>query len=196
MVAAIHLGPLKLFFAKQQTFISMLYIPKHCFLSVKLVSYWGFPGGISGEELQSICSQKSCAWLEQLMWLGCKKSMKSSTWRKRGWGLLPSWSGTLADLGVLQNLTLRLLLLLPQVFKSLICGQKIQKELGLHPSLQNRMSQLFLCSFGLPWWLRRKSVCLQCRRPGFNPWVGKIPGEGNDNPLQYSCLENSKDRGI
>ena len=22
----------------------------------------------------------------------------------------------------------------------------------------------------LPWWL-----CLQCRRPGFNPWVGKIP---------------------
>ena len=27
----------------------------------------------------------------------------------------------------------------------------------------------------LPWWLRRKSVCLQCGRPGFNSWVGKIP---------------------
>ena len=26
---------------------------------------------------------------------------------------------------------------------------------------------------GLPWWLRWESVCLQCRRPGFNPWVGK-----------------------
>ena len=24
---------------------------------------------------------------------------------------------------------------------------------------------------------------------------GRIPGEGNDNPLQYSCLENSMDRG-
>ena len=24
-------------------------------------------------------------------------------------------------------------------------------------------------------WLRRQSACLQCRRPGFNPWVGKIP---------------------
>ena len=24
---------------------------------------------------------------------------------------------------------------------------------------------------------------------------GKSPGEGNDNPLQYSCLENSMDRG-
>ena len=23
-------------------------------------------------------------------------------------------------------------------------------------------------------------------------WVGKIPGEGNGKPLQYSCLENSK----
>ena len=25
--------------------------------------------------------------------------------------------------------------------------------------------------------------------------LGRIPGEGNDNPLQYSCLENSMDRG-
>ena len=28
---------------------------------------------------------------------------------------------------------------------------------------------------GLLWWLRRQSVCLQCGRPGFDPWVGKIP---------------------
>ena len=27
----------------------------------------------------------------------------------------------------------------------------------------------------LPWWLRGYSVCLQCGRPGFDPWVGKIP---------------------
>ena len=39
------------------------------------------------------------------------------------------------------------------------------------------------------------SVCLQCGRPGFNPWVRKSPGEGNGNPLQYSCLENPMDRG-
>ena len=26
-----------------------------------------------------------------------------------------------------------------------------------------------------PWWHRRWSVCLQCGRPGFDPWVGKIP---------------------
>ena len=25
--------------------------------------------------------------------------------------------------------------------------------------------------------------------------LGRFPGEGNGNPLQYSCLENSVDRG-
>ena len=29
----------------------------------------------------------------------------------------------------------------------------------------------------------------------FSPWVGKIPGERNGNPLQYSCLGNSMNRG-
>ena len=29
----------------------------------------------------------------------------------------------------------------------------------------------------------------------FDPWVGKIPGVGNDNPFLYSCVENSLDRG-
>ena len=28
---------------------------------------------------------------------------------------------------------------------------------------------------GLPWWLRWLRVCLQCGRPGFHPWVRKIP---------------------
>ena len=27
------------------------------------------------------------------------------------------------------------------------------------------------------------------------PGSGRFPGEGNDNPLQFSCLENSMDRG-
>ena len=27
------------------------------------------------------------------------------------------------------------------------------------------------------------------------PALGRSPGEGNDNPLQYSCLENPMDRG-
>ena len=30
---------------------------------------------------------------------------------------------------------------------------------------------------------------------GFDPWVRKIPGEGNGYPLQYSCLENYMEQG-
>ena len=30
---------------------------------------------------------------------------------------------------------------------------------------------------------------------GSIPGLGRAPGEGNGNPLQYSCLENPMDRG-
>ena len=36
-----------------------------------------------------------------------------------------------------------------------------------------------------------ESICLQCGRPGLR----RSPGEGNGNPLQYACLENSMDGG-
>ena len=29
--------------------------------------------------------------------------------------------------------------------------------------------------------------------PGWIPGLGRSPGEGNGNPLQYSCLENPVD---
>ena len=31
--------------------------------------------------------------------------------------------------------------------------------------------------------------------PGLIPVLGRFPGEGNGNPLQYSCLENLLDGG-
>ena len=31
--------------------------------------------------------------------------------------------------------------------------------------------------------------------PSSIPGLGRSPGEGNGNPVQYSCLENSMDRG-
>ena len=30
---------------------------------------------------------------------------------------------------------------------------------------------------------------------GLIPGLGRSPEEGNDSPLQYSCLENPRDRG-
>ena len=43
-------------------------------------------------------------------------------------------------------------------------------------------------------WLSGKESACQCSRRGFDLWSGKIPGEGNGNPFQYSCLENPMDR--
>ena len=37
--------------------------------------------------------------------------------------------------------------------------------------------------------------CRRCKRLGFYPWLRKMPWLGNGNPLQYSCLEISMDRG-
>ena len=50
-------------------------------------------------------------------------------------------------------------------------------------------------SVGLPWWLSGKESACQAGDPGSIPGLGRSPGEGNDNPLQYSCLENPMDRG-
>ena len=45
---------------------------------------------------------------------------------------------------------------------------------------------------GLPW---GSEVKASARRPVFDPGSGRSPGEGNGNPLQYSCLENPMDGG-
>ena len=40
-----------------------------------------------------------------------------------------------------------------------------------------------------------KNLPHNARDLGLIPGLGRSPGEGNGNPLQYSCLENSMDRG-
>jgi len=40
----------------------------------------------------------------------------------------------------------------------------------------------------------KESVC-NAGDPGSIPGMGRSPGEEHGNPLQYSCLENSMDRG-
>ena len=45
-------------------------------------------------------------------------------------------------------------------------------------------------SLGLPWWLRHKESACDAGDPGSIPGSRRSPGEGNGNPLQYSCLGN------
>ena len=40
----------------------------------------------------------------------------------------------------------------------------------------------------------KESAC-NAGDPGLIPWLGRSPGERNGNPLQYSCLKNSMERG-
>ena len=40
-----------------------------------------------------------------------------------------------------------------------------------------------------------KEFARNAGNPDLIPGSGRFPGEGNGNPLQYSCLENSMDRG-
>ena len=50
------------------------------------------------------------------------------------------------------------------------------------------------CSFNFPSGLDGKASAYNVGDPDSIRGSGRSPGEGNDNPLQYSCLENSIDR--
>ena len=48
---------------------------------------------------------------------------------------------------------------------------------------------------GFPSGSEDKASACNAGDPGSIPGLGRSPGEGNGNPLQYSCLENPMDRG-
>ena len=48
---------------------------------------------------------------------------------------------------------------------------------------------------GFPWWLNSKNLPVSERNVGLTPGLGRSPGGGNGNPLQYYCLENPMDSG-
>ena len=43
---------------------------------------------------------------------------------------------------------------------------------------------------------KKKNKNLPVRDVGLIPGLGSSPGEGHDNPLLYSCLENPMNRGV
>ena len=48
---------------------------------------------------------------------------------------------------------------------------------------------------GVPGGSDGKASACNAGEPGSIPRSGRFPGEGNGNPLQYSCLENPMDGG-
>ena len=47
----------------------------------------------------------------------------------------------------------------------------------------------------LPYWSVGKEFSCNAWGPGWIAGSGRCPGKGNDNPLQYACLENLMDKG-
>ena len=56
------------------------------------------------------------------------------------------------------------------------------------------MNSLYIQSMGASLADGKESAC-SADDLGSIPGLGRFPGEGNGNPLQYSCLQNSMDRG-
>ena len=95
-------------------------------------------------------------------------------------------------------------------FANLICVFRVISY-GLnwrfHDSMEIHKNGIFVCVLAI--WIPFMNCCLRAslvaqnskesacnaRDPGSIPGWGRYPGEGNGNPLQYSCLENSMDRG-
>ena len=72
---------------------------------------------------------------------------------------------------------------------------KMDRKVWASPSVQHHTTGRE-SSPGLPWWTQmvKKPVC-NTGDLGSIPRLGRIPEEGNGNPLEYSCLENSMGRG-
>ena len=49
--------------------------------------------------------------------------------------------------------------------------------------------------FYFPWWLGSKESACSAGDTGLIPGLGRFPGRGHGNTLQYSCLEYPMDRG-
>ena len=63
-----------------------------------------------------------------------------------------------------------------------------QYKYALYKYLENKLDM------GFPGGSEVKASAPNAGDPGLIPGLGRSPGEGNGNPLQYSCLENPMDR--
>ena len=70
-------------------------------------------------------------------------------------------------------------------------GEDFPQDVGLCEVILGKVVTLpgFLAGSAL------KEFACNAEDPGLIPESGRFPGEGNDNPLQYSCLGNPMDGG-
>ena len=74
-----------------------------------------------------------------------------------------------------------------------ISYEKLSSKFKVNPVICLYLFQL--CASCIPWWLSVKEPACSAGDLGSIPGSGRSPGEGNGNPLLYSCLDNCMDRG-
>ena len=120
--------------------------------------------------------------------------------------LNPSWTSGYSQFMYCWSLTWRILSINVVVW-TFVCTAFLWEENGYKymygwvPSLSPEtittlfVNLLFIPRWGFPHESEGKESACNVGHPGSTPGWGRSPGEGNGNPLQYSCLENSMDRG-
>ena len=90
-------------------------------------------------------------------------------------------------MGLIQLIKLSIILFQDYIMKGLQAFMKTTKNMFMSYD-QPEASQLAL---------GKKPTCQyrKCKRHRCNPWGWRSPGEGDGNPLKYSCLKNPVDRG-
>ena len=77
----------------------------------------------------------------------------------------------------------------------ILCPTYSQAEDFLNKSVLRIYENIFLKIGGFPGGSDGEASACNAGDPGSIPGLGRSPGEGNGNPLQYPCLENPMDRG-
>ena len=77
----------------------------------------------------------------------------------------------------------------------LIEGSSLLYNIDLVSAIHQHELFIGIRMYGLPQWPSVKEFACKAREAGSIPGWRRSPGEGNGNPLQYSCLENPMDKG-
>ena len=85
-----------------------------------------------------------------------------------------------------------------QTYSRSLCFSGREKAYFVGPQLRKSFGSFCLISLDFGDFPRgsdgKESTC-NAGDPGLTPGLRRSPGEGNDNPLQYSCLANPMNRG-
>ena len=70
---------------------------------------------------------------------------------------------------------------------------KVLSEIPNEKFQCNQFKGAYISNWGFPGGSDGKAFAYNVGDTGLIPGLGRSPGEGNGNPLQYSCLENLMD---